>query len=115
MDNHDFMEAMRNCIKPQIDLKTMAKKECACCKLTKDIEINRSNSFEFEVYDFLSLCDKNEIPTSFDYVIDNSAIFKKEDEEFSDDWYLSHEAGPTSRLLCAKCNLECNATHIIIT
>jgi len=26
MDNHDFMEAMRNCRKSQIDLKTMAKK-----------------------------------------------------------------------------------------
>jgi len=35
--------------------------------------------------DCLSLYKEDETPTSFDYDIDNSAIFKKEDEEFADD------------------------------
>jgi len=115
MDNHDFMDAMRNYIKPQIDLTITANQKCACCKGTKDIKVNYKYGFDWIVYDCLSLCKENDIPTSFDYDIDNSAISKKEDEEFADDWYLIHEADPTVELLCPECILECNTTHIVIT
>ena len=115
MDNHEFMDAMRNYIKPQIDLTIPANQKCACCKSTKDIEVHYKNGFDFVVYDFLSLCEENEIPTSFDYDIDNSAIFKKEDEWFADDWYLIHEANALVNLLCPECIININTIHYVIT
>jgi len=84
-------------------------------KVTKDIKVNYKYGFDLIVYDYLSFCKEDEIPTSFDYDIDNSAIFKKEDEWFADDWYLIHEADPTVELLCPKCSLDFSTTHIIIT
>ena len=57
--------------------------------------------FKYLVCDFLTLFDETNVPTSFDNGIDNSAIFKKEDEEFSDTWYLYHKANATLRPLCS--------------
>jgi len=115
MDNHDFMNAMRNYIKPQTDLTIPANQKCACCTSTKNIEVYYKNGFDFVVYDCLSLCEENEIPTSFDYDIDNSAIFKKEDEEFADDWYLIHEANSSVNILCPECIVNINTIHYEIT
>ena len=115
MDNHDFMNAMRNYIKPQTDLTIPANQKCACCESTKDIKVHYKYGFDFIVFDCLSLCEENEIPTSFDYDIDNSAIFKKEDEEFADDWYLIHEADPSVNLLCPECTVDINTIHYEIT
>ena len=115
MYNHEFMDAMKNHIKPQIDLTIHTNQKCACCESTKDIKVHYKYGFDFIVYDCLSLCEKNEIPTSFDYDIHNSAIFKKEDEEFSDLWYLMHEADPSVNILCPECTSDINTTHYEIT
>ena len=66
MDNHEFVDAVRNYIKPQIDLKITANEKCAWCKATKDIMINYKYGFDWIVYDCLSLCQEVEIPKSFD-------------------------------------------------
>jgi len=114
-ENGEFMDAMRNYIKPQIDLTIPANQKCAWCKSTKDVKVNYKYGFDLIVHDCLSLCKEDEIPTSFDYDIDNSAIFTKEDEWFADDWYLIHEADPTVELLCPECTLDFNTIHYIIT
>jgi len=106
---------MRNYIEPQIDLTITANQKCACCKSTKDIKVNYKYGFDLIVYDCLSLCEEDKIPTSLDYDIDNSAIFKKEDEQFADDWYLMHETDPSVNLLCPECILDFNTTHYVIT
>jgi len=112
--NHDFLNAMRNCINPQIqDFKRLAKKECEFCKDTNNIHIDHIYMFKYLMSDFL--IDRTDIPTKFDDNIDNSAIFKKEDIEFSNEWYLYHATHATLRPLCAKCNLSRNKTHYIIT
>ena len=115
MDNNEFMNAMRSYIKPQIDFTIAANQKCVCCKNTKDINVHYKYGFEFVVRDCLSLCKEDEIPTSFDYDIDNSAIFKKEDEWFADDWYLMHEADSSVNLSCPECTLDINTIHYEIT
>ena len=115
MDNHEFMDAMRSYIKPQIDLTITANQKCVWCKTTKDIKVNYKYGFDWIVSDCLSLYKEDEIPKSFDYDIDNSAIFKKEDEWFADDWYLMHEADPSVKILCPECSFDFNTTHYIIT
>jgi len=115
MDNHEFMDAMINYIKPQIDLTIPANQKCAYCESTKDIKVNYKYGFDFIVNDCLSLCLEDENPKSFDYDINNSAIFKKEDEELADNWYLMHEAGPSVNILCPECTSDINTTHYVIT
>ena len=115
MDHHDLMDAMRNHIKPPIDLTIRANQKCACCKSTKDIKVNYKYDFDFVVDECLSLAEDDETPTSFDYDIDNSAIFKKEDEEFSDLWYLMHQADDTVEILCPECISDINIIHHEIT
>jgi len=114
--NHDFLNAMKNCIKPQIqEIKRMAKKECECCKDIGNIHMDHIYMFKYLVCDFLTLFDETNVPTGFDNGIDNSAVFKKKDEEFSDTWYLHHKANATLRPLCSKCNLPRCKTHVIYT
>ena len=71
MDNHEFMDAMRNYVKPQIDLTITANPKCAWCKATKEIKVNYKYGFDWIVNDCLSLCEEDKIPTSFDNDIDN--------------------------------------------
>ena len=105
--NHDFLNAMRNCIKAQIqDFKRTAKKQCEFCKDTNNIHIDHIYMFKYLVCDFLTLFDETNVPTSFDNGIDNSAIFKQKDKKFSDTWYLYHKTNATLRPLCSKCNLS---------
>jgi len=114
--DHDLLNAMRNCMSPQIqDFKRAAKKECEFCKDTNNIHIDHIYMFKYLVCDFLTLFDKTNVLTSFDNSIDNSAIFQKEDEEFSETWYLYNKANALLRPLCSKCNLSRGKTHIIIT
>ena len=54
--------------------------------------------------DFLR--DKTYIPSTFDDNFDNTAIFKEEDEIFSNSWYEYHLKNATLRPLCKKCNLS---------
>lgn len=36
---------------------------------------------------------------------DNTAIFREEDSNFANKWYIYHEKNATLRPLCSKCNL----------
>jgi len=49
MDNNEFMDAMRNYIKPQIDLTITANQKCVWCKTTKDIKVNYKYGFDWIV------------------------------------------------------------------
>ena len=109
--NHDFLNAMRNCINPQIqDFKRLSKKECEFCKDTNNIHIDHIYMFKNLVSDFITIQDKKNIPTKFDDNIDNMAIFKKEDIDFSNEWYSYHYVHARLRCLCSKCNLSRSKT-----
>jgi len=88
-------------------LTITANQKCAWCKATKDIKVHYKYGFDWIVYDCLSLCQEDEIPKSFVYDIDNSAIFKQEDEEFADDWYL--------QTIILKCGVGCRSLNGKIT
>ena len=104
-EKHNILSAMRNTIQPQIDdFRKSAKKECEFCKKTNDIHIDHIYKFQYLVSDFL--IDKTDIPTMFDDNIDNTAIFKKKDINFANDWYSYHAKHATLRPLCSKCNLS---------
>ena len=104
-DNHNLLNAMRNCIQPQINhFKENSEKKCVFCGNTKEIHIDHIYMFKDLTTDFLK--DKMNIPSTFDDNFDNSAIFKEEDEIFSNSWYEYHLKNANLRPLCKKCNLS---------
>lgn len=105
--NLDFLNAMRNSIKPQIkEFRFMSKNKCEFCGDTSNIHIDHIYLFKYLVLDFKKLFDQKDIPITFDDGIDNIAIFKKEDKDFSDSWYEYHKTHATLRPLCKRCNLS---------
>ena len=53
-------------------------------------------------FDFLK--NRKDIPNLFDDGEYNQAIFKKDDENFENEWKEYHKHHATLRFLCKKCN-----------
>jgi hypothetical protein len=103
--NYDINQAFRNSIDYQIkDFRNNCTKECVLCGCNQDIHIDHIYLFKNLVKDFIN--ERDDIPTSFDDNIDNTAIFKKENINFENEWKEYHEKHSTLRPLCKNCNLK---------
>jgi hypothetical protein len=77
--------------------------ECALCKSKDNIHIDHIILFKTLYDEFLR--DKKDIPTTFDDNFYNSAVFKKEDKLFENEWIEYHMNHSSLRCLCKNCNL----------
>ena len=104
-ENHKFLDAMRNCIKPQIWTfrNNLNDVKCELCKKTENIHIDHIYMFKNLVIDFLII--NPDKPHVFNDSSDNTYVFRSEDVEYANKWYEYHKLNATLRPLCAKCNL----------
>jgi hypothetical protein len=101
----NLKSAMRYAIYPQIlEFKNGCDIiECYLCKSKEDIHIDHIILFKSLYDDFIK--DRKDIPSTFDDNFYNTAIFKKEDEVFKNEWIEYHKNNASLRCLCKTCNL----------
>jgi len=103
-ENHKFIGAMRDCIKPQIKtFRNLNEMKCEFCGETENIHIDHIYMFKNLMIDFL-LINPNK-PTLFNENSDNQHVFRVEDAKYANKWYEYHKLNATLRPLCAACNL----------
>jgi len=107
-ENHKFIGAMRDYIKPQIkSFRNLNEMKCQFCGETDNIHIDHIYMFKNLMIDFL-LINPNK-PTLFNENTDNQYVFRLEDvatHEYANKWYEYHKLNATLRPLCATCNLS---------
>ncbi len=104
--NLKLKSSMRYAISPQIiDFKNKCELlECKFCKSKENIEIDHVILFKLLCDDFLK--DRNDISSSFDDTFCFSTVFKKDDNQFQDDWIEYHRKNAILQCLCKTCNLK---------
>jgi hypothetical protein len=104
--DRNLKNAMRYAIFPQIfEFKNKCEfLECYFCKSKENIEIDHNILFKILYDDFTK--DRNDIPLSFDDNYYNSAVFKKDDKQFQNDWIEYHKKNAILQCLCKTCNLK---------
>jgi 5-methylcytosine-specific restriction endonuclease McrA len=78
---------------------------CAKCESVEALSVDhKTTPFSTIFTDFME-GELDEIPTKFDFDRKcNTAIFKRDDDEFKERWILYHRSRATYQLLCKPCN-----------
>ena len=103
----NLKNAMRFGIQAQINEYRFKnhKKICVICESRQNIQVDHHEpSFKQLYNDFLKTTEN--IPHSFDDNFYNSAMFKEDDNVFSNDWGVFHKHHCNLRYLCRSCNLK---------
>ncbi len=104
-ENYNLNSALRYTIEPQIlEFRKNTLLICEFCNSKENIHIDHIILFKTLAKDFLKT--QKEIPSDFDDNEYNGCKFKKEDENFKNQWFDYHKCNAKLRCLCCKCNSQ---------
>lgn len=104
-ENYNLNSALRYTIEPQIlEFRKTNILICEFCNSKENIHIDHIILFKILANNFLKT--KKYIPIDFDDNEYNGCKFKKEDEDFKNEWFDYHKHNAKLRCLCSKCNSQ---------